>query len=105
MNNIIYKNKSFSVGNKVFLRGSVVGTIYDIEENTEEKEVNLHLQNRWGKPLVLTLWRKKVFINSAYRGKLDHLIGDLANELYQKPTETWKHPIYFIYASLDIYYL
>jgi len=82
MKTIKYKGKTFTSGNKVFLRGSVVGTIYEIKENKEENEVNLYLQNRWGNTLVLTLWRKKVFINSSYRGKLDHLIGDLANELY-----------------------
>lgn len=82
MKNIIYKGKSFTLGNKVFLRGSVVGTITDIEDNTEEKEVNLYLENRTGKCLVLTLWRNKVFINQSYRGKLQHLLGDIVNELY-----------------------
>jgi hypothetical protein len=82
MKNIIYKNKSFTLGNKVFLRGSAVGTITSITENKEEKEINLWLETFRGKTIQMTLWRNKVFINSRYRGKLLHLIGDRANELY-----------------------
>jgi paraquat-inducible protein B len=76
MNSITYKNKTFKTGNKVWFRGKEVGTIRDIETNTDEKEINLWIENKWNKLLLLTMWRNKVFINQSYRGKLVYLLGD-----------------------------
>ena len=79
MNTITYKGKSFSSGNKVYLRGKPVGTIFGIEDNRNDtEEINLWITNRTNKMLLLTLYRNKVFINQSYRGKLDYLIGDEA---------------------------
>lgn len=76
MNSITYKNKTFTTGKKVWLRGKEVGTIKDIEDNTEENEINLWVENKWNKLLCLTMWRNKVFINQSYRGKMLHLLAD-----------------------------
>ena len=79
---ITHRNKNFSLDNGVWLRGSLVGTITEINENEQEKEVNLTILTNRHRTIMITLWKNKVFINSRYRGKLEHLLGDEAQEVF-----------------------
>lgn len=82
MKTINYKNKQFTKGNGVWLRGQKVGTITEINENTTEREIILTLLTFRCKTITMTLWNNKVFINQKYRGKMEHLLGDAAQELF-----------------------
>ena len=79
---ITHRNKNFTLNNGVWLRGSLVGTITEINENEEEKEINLTILTNRSQTIMMTLWKNKVFINSQYRGKLEHLLGDQALLLF-----------------------
>ena len=82
MKTINYRNRQFTKGNGVWLRGQKVGTITEISENKEEQEVNLTILTFRCKTILMTLWKNKVFINNGYRGKIEHLLGDTAQELF-----------------------